>query len=967
GGVGILLKGFFTQFSKINSNFIGTTKDGEEGIGNEGDGISIVDSSSNNTIGGLLKELSNVIGGNKNHGIAILGGGSNNILANLIGMVKKTDGTKKPLGNLAHGILLQNSFKNLLNKCQIGGNKKNGVGISGISSKLNKIFGVIIGSDSSGTTGLGNGLNGISIFNMASNNSVGGFGKDSSVTIVASKKYGVFTSDLLSGFKNAIKNASIGLLKSTNTQLNKNNNTTINIKMPNLLGGMCLENTQHMQIGLPSAPNMIAGNSGPGIIFKGFATKLNKVFANFFGTDSIGTEGLGNLGANIKMFNGANNNWIGNEKEENGNILVASKSHGIELTNTSKNKILNNMVGLFKRPLLPTKKMGNLIGLFINNSNSTIVKKSIFSGNRKDGMRITGSGSMFSRIIENAFGTDLKGEGIHGNGGNGICVDGGANNITIGSNKPEEKNYINSNALFGLLLKNANNISLINSNIGADKKSFLSDFYKNRKGGVHVEKSDNSSLGSAINSIVNNVGNIVSGYDSSGIKITKSFRTLVKNNKIFSSFIGVKATQSSSANIVRNIIRNCIKAISIEDDPNNLISGNIISRSTGLASSIHMYNSGGKIEGNIITDDAGDAIYLEDGSNPIVTKNNIYNNSGFGLRNESSGITINAQSNWWGDSGGPSGQGSGGGDKVSSNVNFQNWETEVSNLIVLGGQDTTYQTPGATDTLFSSVLNWSNPSDIVDISIDDLKGWITGQKSFSISLDDSLGSSFPISISIPNGTTQGELTKITINAKSQSNNSHTDETDFYVATHSPVLSKIVLSPDSANVTVGDTLQFSVIGYDQIFHQLNFMAQWNASLGTIDTSGMFIAGESSGIAKVSVSDPITKLVSEAIVVIGTPTDIKEEASELPNEFVLAQNYPNPFNPTTKIRFSLPETSDVKLKVYNIIGEQVTTLVNNSMDAGVHEVNFDASSLSSGVYIYRIVAGNFSDVKKMILLQ
>ncbi|MBK7105702.1 MAG: T9SS type A sorting domain-containing protein [Ignavibacteriae bacterium] len=91
------------------------------------------------------------------------------------------------------------------------------------------------------------------------------------------------------------------------------------------------------------------------------------------------------------------------------------------------------------------------------------------------------------------------------------------------------------------------------------------------------------------------------------------------------------------------------------------------------------------------------------------------------------------------------------------------------------------------------------------------------------------------------------------------------------------------------------------------------------------------------------------------------------SEIPKQFSLSQNYPNPFNPVTKIRFALPEASVVKVKIYDIIGREVATILNKNLSAGSHELPFDASNLESGVYVYRISANNFSDSKKMILMK
>lgn len=83
---------------------------------------------------------------------------------------------------------------------------------------------------------------------------------------------------------------------------------------------------------------------------------------------------------------------------------------------------------------------------------------------------------------------------------------------------------------------------------------------------------------------------------------------------------------------------------------------------------------------------------------------------------------------------------------------------------------------------------------------------------------------------------------------------------------------------------------------------------------------------------------------------------------PVKFELSQNYPNPFNPATVISFSLPQKSNVTVKIYDILGNEVRTLINETKDAGKHSVNFNAASLSSGVYFYSIKAGNFTETKK-----
>ncbi|GEM_PF-2756557 len=98
-----------------------------------------------------------------------------------------------------------------------------------------------------------------------------------------------------------------------------------------------------------------------------------------------------------------------------------------------------------------------------------------------------------------------------------------------------------------------------------------------------------------------------------------------------------------------------------------------------------------------------------------------------------------------------------------------------------------------------------------------------------------------------------------------------------------------------------------------------------------------------------------------------TDTPARTDPLPRQITLSRNYPNPFNPTTTLRFSLPRASHVQLTVYNSIGQKVSTLIRRMMPAGNHSTTFNASGLSSGVYIYRLKAGDHTESKKMLLLQ
>jgi len=96
-------------------------------------------------------------------------------------------------------------------------------------------------------------------------------------------------------------------------------------------------------------------------------------------------------------------------------------------------------------------------------------------------------------------------------------------------------------------------------------------------------------------------------------------------------------------------------------------------------------------------------------------------------------------------------------------------------------------------------------------------------------------------------------------------------------------------------------------------------------------------------------------------------VSAENGQLVNSFELGQNYPNPFNPNTRITYSIAERTNVSLKVYDMLGREVATLVNEVKDAGSYDVNFNASNLASGMYVYTITAGNFTSSKKMMLMK
>ncbi|MCL4511103.1 MAG: T9SS type A sorting domain-containing protein [Bacteroidetes bacterium] len=112
---------------------------------------------------------------------------------------------------------------------------------------------------------------------------------------------------------------------------------------------------------------------------------------------------------------------------------------------------------------------------------------------------------------------------------------------------------------------------------------------------------------------------------------------------------------------------------------------------------------------------------------------------------------------------------------------------------------------------------------------------------------------------------------------------------------------------------------------------------------------------------------TYALFDDFVLDNTVTDVKDNEFTLPSNYSLTQNYPNPFNPATEIEFTIPTGHHVTLKVYNMMGQELETLVDEQLPQGRYKKAFDASRLASGVYLYKLQAGNFSQVKKMVLVK
>ena len=172
------------------------------------------------------------------------------------------------------------------------------------------------------------------------------------------------------------------------------------------------------------------------------------------------------------------------------------------------------------------------------------------------------------------------------------------------------------------------------------------------------------------------------------------------------------------------------------------------------------------------------------------------------------------------------------------------------------------------------------------------------------------------------------------------------------------------SPSSLSVSVGDTVRWQG---NFSFHPLSSVTvppgaqTWHNDSGTTFDYVVKVAG--SYTYQCDVHEP--SMAGSITASVTSVTDRQEGLQQV--SFRLEQNYPNPFNPSTSIRYGLPHNSQVSVVVYNTLGQLVATLVQGDQEAGYHEVRFDASGLSSGVYIYRLSAGQLVQARKLMLLR
>ncbi len=302
----------------------------------------------------------------------------------------------------------------------------------------------------------------------------------------------------------------------------------------------------------------------------------------------------------------------------------------------------------------------------------------------------------------------------------------------------------------------------------------------------------------------------------------------------------------------------------------------------------------------------------------------------------------------------------------SNDFDFSDSDFSISKSVI------TISTPNGAESYFTSTnygINWTDNIIGGHVKIDLYKGDI-----FSYTVVDTTECDGYYSWA-PNVTESGTDYKIKISSIKSNNDYDFSDADFSITKSTVTLS----TPNGGEVLLAGSSK-AIIWLDNILPKVkielfkggefySIIADTTQSNGYYKWDIPFNAanGNDYKVKITSLASSNDFDFSDGNFSINSPTGIDDTLNQIPDKFAMMQNYPNPFNPATKIRYELPIESKVVIKIYNVLGSEVLELLNEQKEPGIYEVEFNAETLSSGTYIYKISAGNFVQTKKMILLK
>jgi hypothetical protein len=608
---GINISGTGTTNNQVQGNYIGLTATGSSAMGNRMDGIFIGDEASNNLIGGTVAGARNIISGNDGRGIFIQGNGASGASGNQIqGNYVGTDVSgATAIGNGSHGITFSaGANNNIIGGTQAGsrnlisGNIGSGILLQSSGTSSNQIQGNYIGTNTTGDVAIGNRSNGVMLFNGAGNNTIGGTAAGARNIISGNSFWGIlFQSSNTSG--NHVQGNFIGTTVNGDGDLGNGGN-----------GIYIFSGANNNTIGgtTAGAGNLISGNEFGGLRI---GTSGNTVQGNYIGLKVTGDAALGNNGPGVEVEVNGINNLIGGTIAGARNIISANAGYGIVIfgQGTSANTVQGNYIGT---NATGDGALGNLfagVGIVAEANNNTIGgtvsgSRNIISGNQVSGVFLSGSNVNNNAIQGNYIGMNATGNNALSNGHDGILIQSGANNNSIGGTSSEARNVISGNGESALRIE-ANSNQVRGNYIGTNASGTAAVPNLGQAGAISITGASN-----VVGGAITGAGNLISGNANIGIYIAGSGAdgNFVQGNRIGTNPDGTGAipNQIGGVGIFEEADNNTVGGTSVET--RNIISGNF---GTGVTVAGNVQNN--RVQGNFI--------------GTTVTGNSALGNSGPGL------------------------------------------------------------------------------------------------------------------------------------------------------------------------------------------------------------------------------------------------------------------------------------------------------------------------------------------------
>jgi hypothetical protein len=628
---GVYFYGSATMYNEVRGNYIGVDPSGSSALANDS-GVGIEGGANNNYIGGSATGEGNIISGNTGQGIFIDGDNtnSNEIKGNYIGT---TVSGEAPLANTGAGVRIGTNAK--FNKVGgstagerniISGNGAAGVYFETSGTTSNEVTGNYIGTNVSGTAGLGNTTYGVYIVDAQCNKIGGTATGEGNLISGNTNNYGI----AINAHRNEVLGNYIGTKANGFEKLGNSDGIWLSATDFNKIGN-----------GTSSGRNIISGNNSHGIVITGSS---NEVKGNYIGLGADGQIVVANKYNGIQISAGAQYNLIGTSESGGRNYILASNeatSYGIYLTDSGvmNNYVFNNVIGLTTAESIPASQGNCGIGI-AGGANQNYIggtgagEGNVISGSSSYGILISGSGTNSNEVLANLIGTDSTGTIDKGNTGDGIRISGGPLYNKIGNGTANGRNIISGNDGHGIYGINAGTNEVRGNYIGTTATGEAA--LGNDQEGIILETSQFFKIGGATlperNVISGNGSGGAGGY--AGIGLVSS-----DNNEIKGNYIGLKSSGTG-------FLANDGSGIKIQGAPskNNVIGGttsaegNAIGRNNRYGIYILSGASYNTIGPNNVIAWNGSASYPEgirlDGANTtheVITRNSIYSNYGGGI------------------------------------------------------------------------------------------------------------------------------------------------------------------------------------------------------------------------------------------------------------------------------------------------------------------------------------------------